>query len=377
MKATVDDMRHGPVTLFLSGDVMSGRGVDQILPDPGDPRLREGYVRDARSYVQAAEAVHGRIARPVRFSWPWGSALRTIDDVVPDARLVNLETSVTRSDEFSSSKYVHYRMSPGNVRCVASGRPDVCVLANNHVLDFGRRGLEDTLNVLTAAGLRWVGAGRDAREASEPAAIPVNSDSRVVVLAAGAVSSGIPPDWAATAQQPGVNVLVDLSDTTAAELADQARVVKRRGDVVVASLHWGSNWGYDISNDQVHFAHRLIDNGVDVVHGHSSHHPRPIEVYRDKLVLYGCGDFIDDYEGIAGNEHYRNDLRLLYFPSVEPETGRLAGLRMVPMQSRKMQLRHASRADSEWLQSVLTRISHGFGTRVALDPDGALVALRA
>ena len=49
---------------------------------------------------------------------------------------------------------------------------------------------------------------------------------------------------------------------------------------------------------QIRFAHRLIDAGVDVVHGHSSHHPRPIEVYRGKLILYGCGDTIDDYEGI-------------------------------------------------------------------------------
>ena len=38
--------------------------------------------------------------------------------------------------------------------------------------------------------------------------------------------------------------------------------------------------------------------GIDVVHGHSSHHPRPIEVYQRRLILYGCGDFIDDYEGI-------------------------------------------------------------------------------
>jgi poly-gamma-glutamate synthesis protein (capsule biosynthesis protein) len=44
---------------------------------------------------------------------------------------------------------------------------------------------------------------------------------------------------------------------------------------------------------QIRFTHRQIDEGVDVVHGHSSHHPRPIEVYRGKLILYGCGDTID------------------------------------------------------------------------------------
>jgi Bacterial capsule synthesis protein PGA_cap len=68
------------------------------------------------------------------------------------------------------------------------------------------------------------------------------------------------------------------------------------------------------------------------MHGHSSHHPRPIEVYRDKLVLYGCGDLVDDYEGIRGYEEFRDGLQLLYFVSVQPQTGKLASLRMVPMQ---------------------------------------------
>ena len=66
-------MRDGLVTLFLCGDVMLGRGVDQILPHPGDPTLRQGYVRDARTYVGLAEAVNGPVPRPVDFSWPWGT----------------------------------------------------------------------------------------------------------------------------------------------------------------------------------------------------------------------------------------------------------------------------------------------------------------
>ena len=106
----------------------------------------------------------------------------------------------------------------------------------------------------------------------------------------------------------------------------------------MVSIHWGSNWGYGVHEDQVRFAHRLIDGGVDVIHGHSSHHPRPVEVYRGKLVLYGCGGCIDDYEGISGYERFRDDLRLLYFASVAPDTGSLTALRMVPMQARKMRL---------------------------------------
>jgi poly-gamma-glutamate capsule biosynthesis protein CapA/YwtB (metallophosphatase superfamily) len=129
----------------------------------------------------------------------------------------------------------------------------------------------------------------------------------------------------------------------------------------------------EVRGNQVRFARRLIDGGVDLIHGHSSHHPRPIEVYRGKLVLYGCGDCIDDYEGITGYENYRDDLRLLYFASVTPGTGELAALVMVPMQARNMRLRHASAADAEWLAATLGTISRGFGSRIERQPGGGLI----
>jgi poly-gamma-glutamate synthesis protein (capsule biosynthesis protein) len=73
--------------------------------------------------------------------------------------LINLETSITRADDFASGKAVHYRMRPANVPCLARLAPEVCTLANNHVLDFGRQGLADTLDAPRDADLRAVGAG--------------------------------------------------------------------------------------------------------------------------------------------------------------------------------------------------------------------------
>ncbi|MET8679157.1 CapA family protein [Streptomyces sp. NPDC004647] len=367
--------RDDPVTLALCGDVMLGRGVDCVLPHPGDPTLREPYVPDARAYVEMAEAANGPIPHPVDFSWPWGDALQALDGAAADARVVNLETSVTRSGAFAPDKSVHYRMNPANLSCLAAARPDACALANNHVLDFGRQGLEETLGALAGAGLRVAGAGRDGTEAWLPAVITVDGGRRVLVFSFGMESSGIPWGWAATEDRPGVAFVPELSDAGAAEVADRVRRVKRPGDVAVASIHWGSNWGFRVSRDQIRFAHALIDCGVDLVHGHSSHHPRPLEVYRDKLILYGCGDFIDDYEGIPGYEKYRDDLRLLYFVSVEPDTGVLAGVRMAPLQPRQMRLRHASRKDTEWLRATLDRISRRFGSRIGLEPDGSLTLM--
>ena len=113
----------------------------------------------------------------------------------------------------------------------------------------------------------------------------------------------------------------------------------------------------------------LIDSGaVDVVHGHSSHNVRPLEVYRGKLILYGAGDFLNDYEGIAGNEEYRDDLALMYFPTLDSKTGRLTRLRMVPLQIFRSSLRGGLHpADAAWLRDLLNRESRRFGTRAKLE----------
>ena len=209
-------MHHwlGPRQPAGCGDVMTGRGVDQILPEPGDPTLRESYLRDARWYVELAEAANGPIRRPVDFAWPWGDALNTAAEWAPKHRLINLETSITRHDGFALDKGIHYRMSPDNVPCLAEFGPDVCTLANNHVLD-GRRGLADTLDALRRVGISTAGAGHDLCAAREPAIIPVDHTTRVIVLACGTGSSGIPSAWAATGNRSGIFRLPDLSDDTA------------------------------------------------------------------------------------------------------------------------------------------------------------------
>jgi poly-gamma-glutamate capsule biosynthesis protein CapA/YwtB (metallophosphatase superfamily) len=261
-------------------------------------------------------------------------------------------------------------MSPDNVGAIAVARPDVCVLANNHVLDFGDQGLRDTLAVLGAASLVSVGAGCDRVEAERPAAVALER-SRVLVFAAGMPCSGIPRDWAARSDRAGVAFLDGPSPATASALAERIGHHRRPGDIVVVSVHWGGNWGDEIPRAQTRFAHALIDAGVDVVHGHSSHHPRPIEVYRDRLVLYGCGDLINDYEGIRGHEAYRPDLRALYLARLHRGSGALAGLSIVPLRARRMRLERASSTDAAWLRDRLDRVSRPFGARVQLD-DGDL-----
>jgi poly-gamma-glutamate synthesis protein (capsule biosynthesis protein) len=128
-----------------------------------------------------------------------------------------------------------------------------------------------------------------------------------------------------------------------------------------------------VPREQVDFAHRLIDGGVDVVHGHSSHHPRPVEVYRDRLVLYGCGDLVDDYEGIAGYERFRPDLRVAWLAALDPSDGRVAELRGTVLQARRMRLERAASPDVGQLAGMLTRAAADLGTVVERAGDGTLL----
>jgi poly-gamma-glutamate capsule biosynthesis protein CapA/YwtB (metallophosphatase superfamily) len=364
-----DPIMSDSLTLCLVGDVMLGRGVDQILPHPGDPRLHEEYVASAREYVALAERANGEIPKPVAFSYVWGDALAELRRAAPQATIINLETSVTTSREFLP-KGINYKMNPENIGCLSAAGVDCCVLANNHILDFGRTGLIETLETLEKAGILTVGAGRDAAAAEAPAVIPATGATRVLVFAFAATSSGVPPGWAAARDRPGVNLLRDLSLRTLETIGSRVRTLRQPGDILVASIHWGGNWGYGIAPAERRFAHALIDNaGFDIVHGHSSHHPKAIEIYRDRPILYGCGDFLNDYEGIPGYEEFRGDLTLMYLPRFDIATGRLHELRLVPFRIRRFRLHRASRQDAAWLRDTLDGESAPFATRVELDED--------
>ena len=361
-------------TIFLCGDVMTGRGIDQILPHPSAPHLFEPYLKDARGYLSIAELKAGPIPHPADYGYPWGDALAVLEKRAPDLRIINLETSVTTSEEYWKGKGINYRMHPENLRCLTEARIDACTLANNHVLDWGYSGLEETLATLHDNGVKTTGAGSDLEQAAAPARLALPGKRTLHLFGFGVDSSGIPEGWRATKARPGVNLLPDLSLATADQLAAQIRDLKAEGDTVIASLHWGENWNFEVTQEEREFAHRLIDvAGVDIVHGHSSHHVKGIELYHGSLILYGCGDFINDYEGIRGYEEFRGDLGLMYFVEVGAVTGRFERLTMVPTRMRMFRVQLASAQEAGWLAGTLNRQGKQFGTGAKMLEDGTLV----
>lgn len=360
------------ITLFLSGDVMLGRGIDQILPQPGKPELFEDSSNNALHYVELAEKANGPVPRDGGFDYIWGEALEQLDAMAPAVRLINLESSITTYSDAAPEKGIHYRMNPANIPVLAAAGVNGCSLANNHVMDFGLPGLNQTLVSLQEAGINSAGAGENLQQAQAPATFDT-ARGRVLLFAAATRSSGVPKNWTAMANRAGVN-RIELYEWNVKQLSRQVAAVKRAGDIAVLSIHWGGNWGYAVEEDHRKFAHAVIDQaGIDVVHGHSSHHPRGIEIYNNKLILYGCGDLINDYEGIPSkHQSFRSTLSLMYFPTLDPATGELQRLELIPMRLRNMQLHNASTEEARWLTNMLDRESRRLGAQATLQSNGRI-----
>lgn len=254
------------------GDVMLGRLVDERL----------------------------RTAAPASV---WGDTLPVLAGA--DLRIANLECVLARGGTPWPGKVFHFRSAPQNVACLTAAGIDAVSLANNHTLDYGPEALLESVAALDAAGIRHAGAGADDDAAWSPA-----------VVRAGGLDVGLvaftdnTPDWAAAPRSPGVAYApVDAAHPLGRRLREVVRATRPAVDVLIVSAHWGGNWGAEVPAEHRALAHALVEDGADLVFGHSPHIVRGIEVYRGRPVIYGAGDFIDDY---AVDPVERNDQSFIF-----------------------------------------------------------------
>jgi len=266
------------LTIALAGDVMLGRGVNQAL-----------------SYMKPEE--------------PWGDTLGLL--AAADIRIINLECALSshRRPWSRSYKVFHFRADPEAVRVLQAARIDLCSLANNHTLDFEEQGLLDTIHHLDAAGIRHAGAGRDLKEAAQPAIVEAGQGvlSKVALVA----FTDNEPEFAAGSARPGTNYLpVALDSGTLSRAGAAIAAAREKGaDVVVFSNHWGPNMVQRPPKEFREFARAVLDLGADIYYGQSAHVFQGIEIYRGRPILYDTGDFIDDY---AVDPQMRNDWSFLF-----------------------------------------------------------------
>mmetsp|Transcript_21052 Transcript_21052/g.32122 ORF Transcript_21052/g.32122 Transcript_21052/m.32122 type:complete len:437 (+) Transcript_21052:1525-2835(+) len=376
MMESNEDASSNRIRLAVTGDFMIGRGIDAIMPNHVDGVLYESYMKHARHYVEIAEKVNGPLPKKEiqdqGCAYIWGDLLAELNANPPDCFIVNLETALT-TNEKPYPKSINYRCHPANVECLTVAGVHVATLANNHVLDWGSEGLVESIVTLEKAGVLFAGAGRNNDEARTPTEYTCKTSNACVRIAAvGFPTAGVPLDWSAGGTHTsGVHVYEHASAAVAQKIAKSFGTQNKEEDaggkecIKVASLHWGPNWGWGTPAEHRKFAHALIDAGVHVVIGHSSHHVKGLEVYKGCLIAYGLGDFLNDYEGIVGQgyELFRDDLSCLYMPFINSKTGKLIRLDIIPLKIHNLRVNRLTNPDDiEWLRYTFSREGAVLGT---------------
>lgn len=292
--------------------------------------------------------------------YPWGDTIPVLRE--SDLRIGNLECVISDwgAPWGVTPKVFHFRTDAKNIEALKIAGFNLVSIANNHSLDYECEGLFEMIKTLEAAGIHHAGAGANADAACSPAFI------EAVGSIVGCVAfTDNEPAWEAVGQNPGVcYVPIDESDGRARQLFELVRQTKKKAGIVIVSAHWGPNWGYQPLPEHIHFGRLLVENGADIVFGHSSHVFRAVEIYRGRPIFYSTGNFVDDF---AVDEIERNDESFIFV--VETEGTRITGARLYPTMIQHMQARLARPFDAFRIMGRMRRICERSGTASRLNEE--------
>ncbi|MFZ5987213.1 MAG: CapA family protein [Bacillota bacterium] len=201
-----------------------------------------------------------------------------------DISMVNLECPVSEKGTKAKDKQYTFRAKPKSLEVLTSCGIDMVTLANNHILDFGREALLDTLQNLKERNIKYVGAGVNMDEASKPVFI----DKKGLKIAFIA-SSRIIPDasWTAGKNSPGVATTYNPERILA-----EIKSAKEQADIVAVYVHWGEELKEQPLNYQKSLARAYVDKGADIVIGSHPHVLQGLEFYKGKIIAYSLGNFV-------------------------------------------------------------------------------------
>jgi poly-gamma-glutamate synthesis protein (capsule biosynthesis protein) len=275
-----------------------------------------------------------------------------------DLAVVNLECAVSAAIRRWSGapKAYYFRAPPAAARALAAAGVGLASLANNHVLDYGVRGLRDTIDALDREGIAHAGAGTDRDAALAPALV-----ERHGIRFGMAAFCDHQRDFAAAGGRPGIAWL-DLEQEAAALDAFERALAPLRAagvDWPILSLHWGPNMVPRPSPRFRRLARGAVEMGWKIVYGHSAHVFQGIELHAGSPILYAAGDLVDDY---AVDPDLRNDRQLLF--ELELEDGALRRILLHPVALKACRARPADAAQAAWTGRGMGELCAELGTRL-------------
>ena len=225
-----------------------------------------------------------------------------------DIVFLNLENPVSRNGTPHpiQKANVTFCAAPPTLQILKNMGVNVVSIANNHLLDYGPEALEATRENLRAYQIKFCGAGRNRREANQPAIIKVR-DHKVAILSHVFVYSA--STLKATRRRAGV------ADQRINPILKQIRTLKRQGCLVLVSLHWGIEYGFYPVPYQRRQAKRMIEAGASLIIGHGPHYPQGIENYRHGQIIYSLGNLFFDEPYEFANKSF------IYTGRIDPMRG--------------------------------------------------------
>lgn len=256
-----------------------------------------------------------------------------------DVAMVNLENPLTRAETIRPGKEFNFKADPQSVQVLTEGGVDIVNLANNHTMDYEAPGLEETLQTLDQAGIHYVGAGRDIKEARRPEIIEVKGQ-RIAYL-----GYYDPESHAAADQVAGTNPLLE------AQIAEDIRAIRNQVDWIIVNYHWGAELADHPADWQRELAHFTIDQGADVVVGHHPHVLQGAEIYKGRPIAYSLGNFI-----FGGNSRSDYDTAVLKVSL----KGRKMKVEFLPVEVRQYQPKVVKDERGDYILNYIEEISQIF-----------------
>lgn len=201
-----------------------------------------------------------------------------------DIMCLNNEFTYSARGEKMPGKQYTFRANPDRVKVLEEMGVDIVKLSNNHTFDYGSQSLLDTIETLDNAEIEYFGAGRNLKEAMTPVYIEVDGKKVAFVGASRAEKNIITPE--ATETEPGILRCYDTE-----LFIETIKEAEENADFVIAYVHWGTEYSYELEEVQLTTGKEYLDAGVDVVIGAHSHCLQGMEYYNNKPIVYSLGNF--------------------------------------------------------------------------------------
>ncbi|MBM7703091.1 CapA family protein [Metabacillus iocasae] len=293
------------LTLTMVGDIMMGRHIKEITD-----RYGEDFVfRNVKGFFEKSDYVSGNYEHPV---------------------IMGQEESYEKLE-----KNIHLSSTEQDLQTVKDAGFDVLSLANNHTMDFGSKGIEDTMQAFKQNKVEYVGAGNNIDEAKE--AISYKEVDGVRIATVG-FNDTLVPGMKADENRPGV---LSADPDLIFEVIQKA---KENADLIVVNAHWGQEYDVEPSPRQEGLAKAMVDAGADVIVGHHPHVVQSFDVYNGAVIFYSLGNFVFD----QGWSNTKNSAMVQYHLNKQGE----ATVDVIPMQIKEGS---PQPTESKWKQNRIYR----------------------